>query len=147
LNTQNQIQIDNCTKHNFPTKIFSDILEIVVLEETLPKDTFVSLKLTEDETIKILNNKYFGRNYFTDVISFSASIPNIPLLGDIIIDTKIANLQKENRTLEEEIQTLFLHGILHLLGYDHLSKKQGEIMRTKEHKYLKILKEDKLREY
>ena len=69
--------------------------------------------------------------------------PVSPLdLGDIIIDTTIADEQKENRTLILELQELFLHGLLHLLGYDHLSAAQDAIMKEKEEIYSIKLKEN-----
>lgn len=133
--------IENHTNKFFPSIIFKNILEMVVKEENLSKNSFVNLELSDDSSIRELNKKYLGRNELTDVISFQANIPEVPLLGDIIIDINVADKQKENRTLEEELQVLFLHGVLHLLGYDHLSTLKNKTMRIREKKYQEKLKE------
>ncbi|MCK4311351.1 MAG: rRNA maturation RNase YbeY [Candidatus Cloacimonetes bacterium] len=133
--------IENHTNKYFPSIIFENILEMLVKEENLPKNCFVNLELSDDSSIRELNKKYLGRNELTDVISFQANIPEVPLLGDIIIDINVADIQKGTRTLEEELQVLFLHGVLHLLGYDHLSTPKNKIMRIKEKKYQEKLKE------
>ncbi len=123
------------------SSVFTTVLDILREEEKISKDAFLVLKLSKDGSIRDLNRKYLGRNTLTDVISFQADMPGIPLLGDIIIDINVANGQKENRTLEEELQVLFLHGLLHLLGYDHLGVEQRKEMKKKEKKYFSKLKE------
>lgn len=123
------------------SSVFTTVLDILREEEKISKDAFLVLKLSKDGSIRDLNRKYLGRNKLTDVISFQADMPGIPLLGDIIIDINVANGQKENRTLEEELQVLFLHGLLHLLGYDHLGVEQRKEMKKKEKKYFSKLKE------
>ena len=142
MNTRNRIFLENQTNHDLPLEIFEIVLNTVTKQEKLDPDSFVNLLLTDDDSIRAYNKKYLGRDEVTDVISFAADIPEIPLLGDIIIDTTIADEQKENRTLILELQELFLHGLLHLLGYDHLSAAQDAIMKEKEEIYSIKLKEN-----
>ncbi len=141
MNTQkeNSVQFSNGTDLKIPIQLFTKIVDLIIEHEKLDSDSFVSLKLCSDDSIKKLNKKYLGRDEFTDVISFKADIPNIPLLGDIIIDSNVAASQKEDRSLNSELQILFLHGLLHLLDYDHLEKDDAIIMRSKEKKYLKLI--------
>ncbi|MBC8414993.1 MAG: rRNA maturation RNase YbeY [Candidatus Cloacimonetes bacterium] len=135
------ILLDNQTDLVITSSVFTTVLDILREEEKISKDAFLVLKLSNDGSIRDLNRKYLGRNTLTDVISFQADMHGIPLLGDIIIDINVADGQKENRTLEEELQVLFLHGLLHLLGYDHLGVEQSKEMKIKEKKYYSKLKE------
>ena len=135
------VLLDNQTDLIITSSVFTTVLDILREEEKISKDAFLVLKLSNDGSIRNLNRKYLGRNTLTDVISFQADMPGIPLLGDIIIDINVANRQKEHRTLEEELQVLFLHGLLHLLGYDHLGVEQSKEMKIKEKNYYSKLKE------
>ena len=125
-------------ENNSRYKIDEDIFYPVILsmqEENLDKYEEVNLLFTDDKTIQNLNERYRGKKQKTDVLSFPSQIPGLPFLGDIIIDTSVADEQKGNHSLEEELQFLFLHGMLHLLGYDHISAQQKKIMDAKEKRY------------
>ena len=141
MNTRklNSIFIENTTSIKFDESSFSRVWEIIAEKENLKKDAFVNVLITGDETIKTYNKKYLGRDEVTDVISFSAEIPQISFLGDIIIDIELAEKQKDTESLNTELQRLFLHGLLHLLGYDHLSAAQEKVMKLKERKYWKLI--------
>ena len=131
--------LTNNTKVEVGNDVFNDLFRIVINGESRPPDSFINLELSNDGSIRKLNKKYLGRDEITDVLSFTADIPGINLIGDIIIDTNSANDQKDDRTLVEELQILFLHGLLHCLGYDHLAEQNKVIMDTKEKKYLNLL--------
>ncbi len=131
--------LTNRTEDNIDTNIFEELFLIVINGESRPPDSFINLELTNDGTIKQLNKKYLGRDEITDVLSFTADIPGINLIGDIIIDTNAAKEQKENRTLADELKILFLHGLLHCLGYDHLAVSDKKIMEAKEKEYMNLL--------
>ncbi len=135
------ILLDNQTDLVINSSVFTAVLDIIREEEKISKDSFLVLKLSNDGSIRDLNKKFLGRDTLTDVISFQAEMPGIPLLGDIIIDINVADGQKVNRTIEKELQVLFLHGLLHLLGYDHLGVKQSKEMKKKEKEYFSKLKE------
>ena len=137
------IILDNRTNKNYPLKIFESVFNIVQKNENIGKNSFVNLVLIEDDTIRKINKQYRGLDKRTDVISFPSECKEIPLLGDIIIDIKIANNQKANMEIESELQRIFLHGLLHLLGYDHISTKQRQLMDGKEYYYCKLIKEEK----
>lgn len=145
MNTRklNSIFFENETSIKIDELSFFRVWEIIVEKENLQKDAFVNVLITGDETIKTYNKKYLGRDEVTDVISFSAEIPQISFLGDIIIDIELAEKQKDTESLNTELQRLFLHGLLHLLGYDHLSAAQEKVMKLKEREYWKLIKGDK----
>jgi rRNA maturation RNase YbeY len=80
----------------------------------------------DDAQITELNRRYLSRNYPTDVLSFPMAggpYPDINphLLGDVVISVETALRQARARdcSLQAEIACLLIHGILHLLGYDH----------------------------
>jgi len=145
LNTRklNSIFIENKTSIKSDESAFSRVWEIIAEKENLKKDAFVNVLITDDETIKTYNKKYLGRVEATDVISFSAEILQISFLGDIIIDIEQAEKQKDTESINTELQRLFLHGLLHLLGYDHLSATQEKDMKSKEREYWKLIMGDK----
>lgn len=102
----------------------------------------LSVALVGDREMRPLNDKYRKKNKTTDVLSFPAD-PSMPskaaLLGDVIISVEQARRQaKERKTsLKMEMVTLLIHGILHLLGYDHeRSQQQAKIMASLEQKLL-----------
>jgi probable rRNA maturation factor len=86
----------------------------------------VSVIFVNDAEIRDFNRKYLARDSATNVISFSMregefSDVNPSLLGDIVIsvDTALRDAEREGISLEDELDYLLIHGILHLLGYDH----------------------------
>ena len=96
----------------------------------------LSVALVGDKEMRPLNSRYRKKNKTTDVLSFPADplMPaNAGLLGDVIISVEQARRQARelNTSLKKEIVTLLIHGILHLLGYDHeRSQRQAKIMAT-----------------
>lgn len=90
-------------------------------------DSQFSILLTNDRRIQLLNRRFRHKNQPTDVLSFpnDSSTPELqldhPYLGDIIISVRTAHRQARLRghSLEKELRTLIIHGVLHLLGYDH----------------------------
>ena len=113
------------------------------------QDKELSILFTNDEHISEINKNYLRREGPTDVISFSflgkeEEQMNIPILGDIIISVDTAKKESEEtgEDLETTICRLIIHGILHILGYDHEgSKQEAQKMREKEEKLLSIIKE------
>jgi probable rRNA maturation factor len=110
----------------------------------------LSLALIGDREMRKLNGIYRHKDYPTDVLSFPAE-SNLPveprLLGDVIISVeKAASQAKERgRTLDQEMATLLVHGIVHLLGYDHeRSPKDARVMKRLENKIYRRLCEQGL---
>ena len=86
----------------------------------------ISLLITNDETIHLLNKEYRQKDKPTDVLSFP--MEDEVMLGDIVISLDTAKNQAQERDigLEREIAFLFIHGLLHLLGYDHETSAEDE---------------------
>jgi len=108
----------------------------VLRAEHCAEDTEVSVLLTGDESISILNREYRSIDAPTDVLSFSQRGPDEHfacqgnLLGDVVISVETAQRQaREQATdLDSEIDMLVAHGLLHLLGYDHAEPEEAETM-------------------
>ena len=111
----------------------------------------LSILLTDNAGIQKLNKRYLKKDRPTDVLSFpmwdfnsEPRTPNSPLiLGDIVISVETAKIQaKENGvTLNQEMARLLIHGILHLLGFDHeKGRKEALRMKKEEERLLKIAK-------
>ncbi|BDQ29480.1 rRNA maturation RNase YbeY [Helicobacter ailurogastricus] len=83
----------------------------------------VELVLVSPKRIQELNNLYRGVDKPTDVLSFPIDMPAADLLGSVVINIEQAKeeAQKRGHRLLDEVTLLFLHGYLHLLGYDHES--------------------------
>jgi rRNA maturation RNase YbeY len=94
----------------------------------------LSILLTDDIKIRKLNKQYRNKNISTDVLSFSQTEGEEDglehnLLGDIVISTSTAMRQssEHNLSIDEEIVLLLIHGILHLLGFDHERSDEDDV--------------------
>ena len=110
----------------------------------------LSLALIGNADMRKLNARYRRKDYPTDVLSFPVDgklpAPN-RLLGDVIISVEKAREQarERGRTRDEEMVTLLIHGIVHLLGYDHeRSAKDARVMKRLENKIYRALCEQGL---
>jgi len=103
----------------------------------------VSVTLTNNEHIREINRNYRNKDAATDVISFALNEgeepeiidgPEINMLGDIIISIERAMEQAEEygHSLERELAFLTVHGMMHLLGYDHIEEEDRIEMRKEE---------------
>ena len=96
----------------------------------------LSVALVGDGKMRALNRRYRGLSRVTDVLSFPASkspwpvVPGPRLLGDIVIATGVAARQAraQGHGFQTELRRLALHGLLHLLGYDH-ERDDGRMVR------------------
>ena len=104
-------------------------------------DAEVSIRIVDKLESQTLNKQYRGIDKPTNVLSFPAEFPegvDIPFLGDIVICAPIVELEAkaQKKTLEAHWAHMLIHGVLHLLGYDHIEDDEAEIMEALEIKYL-----------
>ena len=107
----------------------------------------LTILLTDNSKMKYLNKKFRNRNNTTDVLSFPNSGPadlkkktNTEIyLGDIAVSYEIINRRSKDSNFDLEFDKMWVHGYLHLLGYDHKKVRDYEVMKTIEDKILKIL--------
>lgn len=141
----NEVTIYNETDLEF---VYQDIIEKVInkaLEIEGLKKASCSIIIVDNSYIHKLNKEYRGIDRVTDVISFaleddkSMIIPDeIRLLGDIYISIDKAKEQAEEygHSLERELCFLSVHGLYHLLGYDHETEEEAEVMFKKQEEVL-----------
>ena len=115
------------------------------------KNSEVSLLLTDDKEIRNLNKSYRNIDSPTDVLSFSMnenkSNQLLPgdideyLLGDIVISIETAEKQakKLDHSLDFELTALLIHGLLHLIGFDHIREKDFQRMKEEENRITALL--------
>ncbi len=120
-----------------------ELLKYLIMKLDIHK--IISIYLCDNETIKELNKRYRNKDYPTDVLSFVYDDED--LLGEIIISLEKCEEQavEYGVTNDTEFKRLLVHGILHLLGYDHeLGKQEAEIMFGKEDEILKSIEDMEL---
>jgi len=107
---------------------------IAAAAETIPAAGEMSVVLTDDAAVRILNRDWRGIDKPTNVLSFPASTPKakgIPaLLGDVIVacETLTREAAEEHKPVQHHLAHLVVHGYLHLLGYDHQTDSEAEAM-------------------
>jgi probable rRNA maturation factor len=114
-------------RYVFDRKRIRKAVEELLQDKGLTGKVVLSVSVVGERKIKELNKKYLGKDEVTDVLSFSQMegtlVPEDDqmLLGDVIVCYNVAKKQavKLNKILDEEIEFLVLHGVLHLLGVHH----------------------------
>lgn len=122
------------------------LIERVLRSEQVDPGTGITLVLAADEYLRELNREFRGVDEPTDVLAFGESEgAEFPVadeepeyLGDIVVSLSLARQQAAEASIEpeEELHHLVVHGILHLLGYDHEEPTADQEMRSKEEKFL-----------
>ena len=111
----------------------------------LNKKVYLTLLLSNNKNIKILNKKFRKKNRHTDILSFPSGQKTKNLkkiyLGDIIISYNYINKPESLTNFEFKKKTIkiFIHGYLHLLGYDHINLNDYQIMYREEKKVFKSI--------
>ncbi len=140
----NEININNLVKYkNYD--YFLDVLNYA-LKKLDKKDVVFSVTFVNENYIRKINKKYRHINKITDVISFAFldnhDKVNVEMLGDILIC--IPRMKKQAKMYghseKRELSFLGLHGLLHLLGYDHQKTEDEEVMFALQDEILKELK-------
>jgi probable rRNA maturation factor len=112
--------------------------------ESFVEDAELTIRIVGEEEISRLNKTWRGFDMPTNVLSFPAGGNEIvpQLLGDVVICAPIINKEasEQNKTLDAHWAHMVIHGILHLMGYDHTHKHDAEEMEALEIKKLKLLK-------
>lgn len=145
-----KIEITNNTDiplSNYLKELIKNIVKISLEKENINPCAIVDITVITNEEIKRLNKSYRNFNKITDVLSFPMVNfergENIPekgqyVLGDIVFSINMAYEQAKeyNHSIEREIGFFIAHSMLHLLGYDHESEDNENIMISKQHDIL-----------
>lgn len=134
------------------------VFEEVKIEFSLPDNVSAELTVVDEEEIRRVNKEFRNVDSVTDVLSFPALEVKLPfraedypfdvdfstgqlMLGEIMLCYKRAQEQslEYGHSIQRECCYLVLHGLLHLLGYDHIDERDKALMREKEEKILSAL--------
>ena len=104
----------------------------------------VCVKIVDATESQTLNSQYRGKDYPTNVLSFPAEIPDFvesEQLGDLAIcaEVVVREAAEQNKAVEHHWAHMTIHGLLHLLGYDHLEDEEAEAMEALEIQLLSAL--------
>ena len=133
--------------------LIKTVVETVLKEENVVQDLEVYITLTHNDNIQKINAEHRNIDKPTDVLSFPMferdEIPSLKenneqvekMLGDIIVSVEKVREQAEEygHSFKRELAYLVTHGMLHLLGYDHMIEEEKVIMRKREEEILAIL--------
>jgi probable rRNA maturation factor len=119
----------------FPRKHLQKTADEMIKREKIIINKTVNVILCSNYKIRKLNHKFRNIDRATDVLSFFFGDED--LLGEIYISLQKAAVQSKqyNIPYADEVRQLFIHGFLHLLGYNHKTKKEQEIMKAHEQLY------------
>ena len=124
---------------------FERLAAFVLDREDAPSMVELSIAVVDLAEMTELNERYRGKIGPTDVLSFecddlcAVESPDDPLtLGDVVVAPEVAEAQaaEYGHTVEEELNLLLVHGILHLLGYDHEDDAEATAMQARERSLL-----------
>ncbi|HSW57064.1 MAG TPA: rRNA maturation RNase YbeY [Dehalococcoidales bacterium] len=143
-----------------PPEWMQKIIEATLLAENAPGNSEISLVITGQERIQELNREYRGQDQPTDVLSFSLADQNesqedsgfldppdgLLHLGEVIISYPQVLMQAEEsrHSTKKEMASLIIHGVLHILGYDHAEPHQEPAMKAREDQILSELRKELL---
>lgn len=142
------------------------LARLVLADERAPEDAEVSLIFVDETAIADLNIKFLGGTGPTDVLAFPIDDDHIPsgrqpdsggrgpgaptdptdppvVLGDVVVCPLVAQRQAPDHagTLDEELALLVVHGVLHLLNYDHAEEQETAVMQARERELLAKFRE------
>ena len=118
------------------TEILEQAAQETLRHQSAPAEAELTLVLTDDEQLRQLNHEFLGVDAPTDVLSFPSSELDPDTgsiyLGDVVISLPHALAQADagGHPIADELQLLVVHGILHLVGYDHLEQVDKEKMQV-----------------
>ena len=145
-----QIAIDNRSDYQLPLDTLEALALFTLELENAPDNLELSLSFVSNTEIQQLNRDFRGNDAPTDVLSFEcddladavldATEVDLLLLGDIIIAPAVAEQHAVDfdSTFEQELYLILVHGILHLLGYDHLEDDEATEMESREDELLEL---------
>lgn len=126
--------------------------DLVLAEEGVTRPCLVSISVVSDERIHELNREWRGIDRPTDVISLECERPDDPdlapgepcELGDIVLAPAYIERQAKRygTTPADECRLLLVHGMLHLLGYDHIDEAEAEVMEAREDELVALIGTD-----
>jgi len=141
------IEIQNDANYPVPDEALIRAIQTVINAHDIDPEAGVTVVITDDEAVRALNLQFRDVDSPTDILSFPADEPPIPMpdeppyLGDLIIAYPYAKVQAEKvgQNFTDNLSLLVVHGTLHLLGYDHDTPESKADMWAEQADALRIL--------
>ncbi len=110
-----------------------------------PSDTEIVVRIVDEQESAELNQQYRHKSGPTNILSFPVDLPEgivLDLLGDLVICAPVLEKEaiEQQKVLADHWAHIIIHGVLHLLGYDHIEDDEAEVMESKEISILNTLK-------
>ena len=128
------IEVTNTSGQLVPATEINSLLTFALLELALNPECELNVSFVDDDYMTELHIKWMDEPGTTDVLSFPMDMPEKPgeavTLGDIVISPVVAadQAKAQGHSIEHEIFILAVHGLLHIIGYDHADKTEEKIM-------------------
>jgi len=140
------IELTNLTNSNVDTSRLEALAEFSISKLGIHPDSELSISLVDEEEMSSLHMQWLNESGPTDVLSFpmdeikpNSSTDGPGLLGDIVLCPNYAKKQAKDvgNSLQDELEILFVHGVLHLLGFDHRENAEKTAMFSRQDEILR----------
>ncbi len=137
------IQIVSESKQLPSLEQFQSWVDSVLTDKAV--DSEIVIRIVDEQEMTQFNEQYRKKKGATNILSFPFDAPEgieSQLLGDLLVCAPIIEKQaiQQNKTIEDHWAHMIVHGILHLIGYDHINDAEAEEMEALEVKLLKTIK-------
>jgi probable rRNA maturation factor len=136
------ISVDERYRARVRARTLGALVRRTLASEDVSAPATVGVAITDSDTVRELNRRYRGEDAPTDVLSFSldggdefsAGAVADAELGEVVIAFPVAKRQarEAGHSIDAELAHLLVHGVLHLLGYDHQKPREAKVMRARE---------------
>ena len=139
------IELSNLTDSKCDLERLKSIAQFTILAQGVHPDSELNISLLDEEEMSALHLRWMQEDEPTDVLAFpmdevkpNSATLGPAMLGDIALCPIYANQNalKVHSSLQDELELLTVHGVLHLLGYDHMEADEKEVMFALQDKYL-----------
>lgn len=140
------IELTNLTNFSMDEEILKSLANFALQKLGIHPDSELSISLVDEDEMSSLHMRWLNESGPTDVLSFpmdelkpESAVNGPGILGDIVLCPKFAEAQAKSagQTLEKEIELLMVHGVLHLLGFDHRELDEKTIMFSQQDEILR----------
>ena len=139
------IELSNLTDSKCDLERLKSIAQFTILAQVVHPDSELNISLLDEDEMSALHLRWMQEDGPTDVLAFpmdevkpNSATLGPAMLGDIALCPIYANQNalKVHSSLQDELELLTVHGVLHLLGYDHMEADEKEVMFALQDKYL-----------
>jgi probable rRNA maturation factor len=140
----NQVEIQSCSRSQKQPELQQIQIWVDAALTELNRDTEIVVRIVDEQESAELNEQYRHKQGPTNILSFPVEIPegiDLNLLGDLVVCAPVLEREalQQQKPLYDHWAHIIVHGVLHLLGYDHINNDDAEVMENTEIKILQQL--------